>query len=374
MAARCDSVKPERGGFRFAPCPACGQGSKDTAWARAGRLGVVAGCNSGCSFEALARALFPSYDRPPPPPRPEWAKARRTPPPGRREGSQPRKTAPQRPVKPSGTPARGHRDAREGPESAEIDGNRAESAGSRPQNGAVRRPADPPRGRGRVDFAGFAEDLDGDGGLCDGARRWIEGRGLDPGRLAAVGWRSMSGRAAVKLARRHRVKLPRAVARSALLALLPVHDRDGRPASYRARSLDPPGPALTLPGDRGALYGLAAYGAPPGEVLHVAEGETDTEALIHAGAAVAVGLPGAGALHDALVALARDVSPALVALWMDGDKPGRKAAEALGAELAAAGLRVRPWHFPPGMDCGDAWRTDPQALAEAVARMSAGVV
>ena len=55
-------VTPEKGGrgYRFAPCPACGGGTEDKGWLRQGNKGVVAGCNGGCSFPDIARAVFPN--------------------------------------------------------------------------------------------------------------------------------------------------------------------------------------------------------------------------------------------------------------------------------------------------------------------------
>lgn len=180
----------------------------------------------------------------------------------------------------------------------------------------------------------------------------------------------MSGAEALAPAREHGCTLPGLAARARAVLLIPAWDGDGRALSVRVRPLDPPGPAMTLPGDRGRLYGLDALLSPPGGVLHVCEGETDTEALRAAGARAVIGLPGAATLHGAAVDLARSVSPARVALWLDGDPAGRKAADRLAAALTAAGLAVQRWRFPEGMDAGDAWRTDPAGLSAAVASIS----
>ena len=61
LGSACEHVRRDGPrSFRFAPCPSCGGGTRDTDWAREGRAGrVIAGCNGGCGFEDLARALWP---------------------------------------------------------------------------------------------------------------------------------------------------------------------------------------------------------------------------------------------------------------------------------------------------------------------------
>ena len=317
------TIRPEGAGFRFAPCPACGGGSRDSAWVRPGRAGVLAGCNGGCKLPALARALFPST-------------------PGRRAPAPPR-------------------------------GGYARLDGARARNGAPESPtidaSDPPRGRGRADFPALAEGLAEGLTLEAGARRWISARGLDPERLAGCGWRSVESPEARATLRRaleeSGAHLPRA-ARPPLL-ILPTFDGDGRPESVRVRSLDG-GPALSLPGDRGRLIGAPWDIA---RTLHICEGETDAAALAAAGAEAVAGLPGCTALHGEAVALARRVEARGVALWMDGDESGRKAAARLGAKLAAAGVDSRRWRFPEGMDANSAQQADPEGLRAAVRAMEA---
>ena len=211
--------------------------------------------------------------------------------------------------------------------------------------------------------------------LGEAAREWTRGRGLDSARLEAAGWRSMTGRDARALAERCGCGLPvRCLPpgwRSRPLLLIPLWGAGGKPLSVRVRSLAGGG-TLTLPGDAGrpgalgGLYGADAYGARAGDVLHVAEGEIDRESLIEAGALAVVGLPGAGARHGAVLDLARETGPRRVALWFDGDGPGREAAAKLAAKLAAAGIEVRRAGLPPGEDVNDRWRADPEGLARAV--------
>ena len=311
----------KRAGSEWAgPCPKCG--GTDRFHVRAGRSAeVVAGCRHGCTFADLARAVHGNGPRagaglPP------WRNRPRTRP----------KTRPKAP-KPLEAP--------------------------KTRNGG-----------GTPDFAALAEEVEEALTLGKRARAWIEARHLDPERLEGAGWRSSTGIEGRALLAEHGAALPQLIRRAESLLWLPVWDADGRPASYRARPLDIGGVGTrTLPGDKGRIYGAEAWCAPPGEVLHVAEGETDREALIEAGALWAVGLPGAGALHGAVVDLARAVEPSRVCPWFDGDRPGKWAAAALAGKLTAAGIAVRRWHFPPGMDCGDAWRQNPTALAAKVREM-----
>ena len=313
------TLRKEGAGFRFAPCPACGGGSRDSAWVRPGRAGVLAGCNGGCKLPALAGALFPT--------------------PGRRA-----------PAPPPGGYAR------------------LDRASGPPSDGA--------------DFPALAETLAETLTLGPGARQWIAGRGLDPDRLAGCGWRSVESpeaRAILRAARRESgAGLPGA-AWTALregrpLLVMPLFDGDGRPASVRVRALlDGGGPKSlrgpkSLPGDTGRLIG------GPWDIartLHICEGESDTATLAAAGAEAVAGLPGAGSLHEQAVALARRVEARGLALWMDGDESGRNAAAALAAKLAAVGVDSRPVFFAPGMDCNDLWRADPGQLRAAVQRMEA---
>ena len=240
-----------------------------------------------------------------------------------------------------------------------IPGNRPESdarGSPRTRSDGSPRPAVPP------DFAEFGERLALRLRLGDRARTWIRSRNLDPDRLAAAGWASVESdedrEHVARSVRATGVRRPGPV-RSGLV--VPVWDADGRTVSARVRAFD--GPALTLPGDRARLYGLDACGAEPGGVLHVAEGETDAETLREAGAVAVLGLPGVSTLHGDALQLAAATRARLLAVWFDGDAPGREAAARLSDRATAAGIPVRPWLFPEGMDANDAWRRSPDPEA-----------
>ena len=356
LASAGATVRREgRGGLRFAPCPVCGGGSTDSGWIRPGRTGLVGGCNGGCGFEALRDALFPHDSRRVAAPNP-FARA------NTRPATPRRSTSPYGGFSAGATP--------NGPNSAdppETEAHRATESAER----------DPPQGRGTPDFARLADLVAERLALGPKARRWIAARGLDAERLAGAGWRSAE-------APPEYAKLtgcltdsgageawPGPVARPWLV--LPVWDGDGRPTTLRARPLDG-GPALTLRGDVARLYGAEAAGTPPGEALHVAEGETDRESLVAAGALAAVGLPGAAVLHGAAAKLARRIDARRVCVWFDGDPAGERAAERLTARLAAAHIPSRRWRFPPGRDVNDFLRADPAGLRSAVRAMEAGAL
>lgn len=294
ISSACEHVRTEGHGWRFAPCPACGGGSKDTGWLRRGRTGVVAGCNGGCTFEALAVALFaPNGKRPRP--APNW----QDPPP---------------------TPPR----------------------------------QDP------VAVAAWAWALVNGGNLGPRARAWLQKRGLDADMLDRHGWRSAETPpdrdTVARLAKARGVTLwDKWKDRAPRWLIAPMRDGKGNVVSVRFRHLDQ-GRWLTLKNDRGRLIGLsaAAESISPDRVLHVVEGETDWASLTQLGA-VAVGLPGAGALHDDLVALVDRAGVRRVATWFDGDRAGARAREKLEDALPET-VGVEHVTPPPGQDANDLLR------------------
>ena len=289
-------------GFRFAPCPSCGGGTRDSGWVRPGRVGVIVGCNGGCDFEALARAVFPSTNG-------------TLPPRGRPTRAKP-STAPPSPVEPP-----------------------TESA------------PDPDR-------ADFTEALEDVLALGPEARCWLEARALDPDWLDGAGWRSIETpedrRAVVEAAKAHHVRLWRGwTARPLPHLVAPLWNADGRPLSFRMRSVRGQAGWLSLPGDTGRLIGSDAALASPADVLHVVEGETDWASLTQCWA-VAVGVPGVTALHDAVVTLAKAAGVRRFAVWFDGDDAGDRGYKRLRHRLraieGAVVVRVAP---SDGADAND---------------------
>lgn len=143
----CEHVTAKPRELRFAPCPACGGGTKDTGWARIGRSGIVAGCNGGCGFEDLARALWP-------PERQGFGRMART------AAGRGGKRGPARPkTRPRGERASEAITGRSGGRAAP---NRPKS-GSPAESEAVESPVSderhPPKGRGRAEKIEWARDL-----------------------------------------------------------------------------------------------------------------------------------------------------------------------------------------------------------------------
>lgn len=341
------------------PCPLCG-GTDRFHVGPGSRVPVLAGCRHGCTFARLAEAVHGRTERRRGPRRPDWTRSAPKPRRGPQNGA--------RAVSGDSGGVRGETEAVGSPVTHFGAPPRGRSTpGIRPK---VEEHAAPVNAAGRPDFPALAEWIEAGSALGPDARRWIEGRGLKPDRLEGAGWRSVETPAdSAKL----RAALSASGARwpgdpAARWLIVPVWDVDGRAVSVRTRRL-PHGKPLTLKGDRARLYGADAANAPPGGVLHVCEGETDRETLIEAGALAVVGLPGCGSLHGAVAALARRSGARGVVVWLDGDPAGRLAAERLGAALARAGLVSRPWLFPPGMDCNDVWRADPDGLRRAVRGM-----
>lgn len=324
------------------PCPVCG--GTDRFHVRAGNhRAAIVGCRAGCSFEALAEAVFGAVERSSAPRRPTGRQKAQSP--VRADSGRFRRILAEMEIRPPQL----------APVAITRGGPTLGTPGIRPDSGPS------------PDFARLAEAVESRLTLGPAGRKWAEGRGLDPDRLERRGWRSSESEADARTLAGMQADAGASRAwpcsRRGVL-IVPCWTWDGIGETVRVRRIDG-GPTLTLRGDRARLYGLT----PTAEVLHVAEGESDTESLIEAGAVAVVGLPGAASLHDATVSAARETGAASCVLWFDGDSAGRKAGERLADRLAAAGIAARRWAFPEGMDCNDAWRADPKGLREAVRTM-----
>ena len=119
-----------------------------------------------------------------------------------------------------------------------------------------------------------------------------------------------------------------------------------------------------LPGCPAVVYGADSL-RPGCRVVHVCEGETDSESLIEAGAAApVVGLPGATVWRPLVPLLTRHrVSIQRVVIWFDGDEAGQAAAARLAKRLVTA---VWTAQLPAGKDVNDWLRDDSEGLASAV--------
>lgn len=153
---------------------------------------------------------------------------------------------------------------------------------------------------------------------------------------------------------------PRAVRGACLW--LPLWDVDGRPVGGRARPLDDKPYALA------GSHIEVPYGATAmltDDVLHVAEGEVDTETLREAGAAHVVGIPGASTWRAQWTRWIWDADPRRVVLWLDADGAGIAGTRKLRASLDR---RIETWtqRLPPGADVNDVWLADSDALRAAI--------
>lgn len=224
----------------------------------------------------------------------------------------------------------------------------------------------------------FAEQIHGKLYFGPSAAGWARRRGLTSVRLAAKGWRSIHDPTKLLgLLPPRGISWPKLPSSWDSLLLMPIKDLNGL-HSYRIRVLDG-GRPLSFKGARGALYNLAEAEAARVEskikTLHVAEGETDTESLIQAGAKCVIGVPGCASLHDAVVEYTLRRYRKVV-IWFDSDHPGSKAALRLAAKLQAKRKLVLsvPWH-QLGLgsrikDANDILRSRPALLRQMVSELS----
>ena len=237
------------------------------------------------------------------------------------------------------------------------------------------------------DGAGLARELVRSlPGLSDGARRWLAFRGLDADRLEAKDWRSLTPRDYAKLESLPleygftwntpgKPRWPPGTGRHGEVLIIPCRGMDGKIAgarfrtskSWRRRETESgrKGPKVVgLPGCPAVVYGADSF-RPGCRVVHVCEGETDSESLIEAGAAApVVGLPGATVWRPLVPLLTRHrVSIQRVVIWFDGDEAGQAAAARLAKRLDTA---VWTAQLPAGKDVNDWLRDDSEGFASAV--------
>ena len=150
---------------------------------------------------------------------------------------------------------------------------------------------------------------------------------------------------------------------------MPYKDRRGRLAGVRFRpgkrwrqerlrcGRDAP-KVLSMPGGRSRLYGAEALrGATRGGIVHVAEGEIDTESLREYNV-VAVGAPGASIWRSEWTRWLTHRGVARAVLWFDGDDAGDRGGAGLRDKLRAAGLEVFRLQEHGGHDVNDLHLSD----------------
>ena len=283
------------------PCPIC-DGHDRFHVAAGKKAAVVASCRGGCSFEELVRTVF-------------------------------------------GTAANAHH---------QRPAWRARVRGS-PRHRDRSGPAIDPES---LDPAGLAVDVLMELDLTPPWRQYLANRGLNPDRLAKFGWRSVRGAAGWKplahLPGTHGWPQkknggpcwPLGVDRGSAL-IIPFRDCFGMLAGLRIRGgrqwrelrkaegREAP-KCLGLAGVPAQLYGAEAlqdrsHWGPtlqPGGILHIAEGEVDTESLREHGV-VAIGVPGATIWKPEWTDWIRERQPRRIVIWFDGDEAGAVAGKTL---------------------------------------------
>lgn len=358
------TLRRDGAGWRFAPCPGCGGGSRDRGWLRPGRrAAVTAGCNGGCTFEVLARALFPA--RRGPNGRAAWRAGRWIDPETPRGRAARNATGPRK--RPLAAPER----AGDGPDRRPVPAPRtrpgaiygpltAVSGDSRPRSGAESGAAKAPRGvahpgtgdPGAVARALWARSEAIPTDPAHPARRWAKRRNLWPDRAPwpdAIRWHGPTF-GAIR------------AGGSLVCAFAPLPDwlaadRVPAPSGVQCVHVDPEGRPRK---DRGGL-GKRSHGSMGGAVcvvsladgaipgrLHVVEGVADALAVAARTGETALaagGTAGFGRLADPLAALSVPVT-----VWPDGDTPGRLAASRLALALEGRGVPAHLAPIPDGED------------------------
>ena len=309
------------------PCPCCA-GTDRFHVAAGRRVEVVAGCRGGCTFEALAEAVFGPQERRRGPRPPDWTRS-----------------AP----KPAGSPQKAP-----GGDSGRSGGIPEATESPRTQKlGATHTPG---RGKsGPSKAAGlWARSVPVPLDPAHPARKWAARRNLWPADRdwpEAVRWIEAPAPPGVKPSGGSLVAAFGPVGawtqwtdgRAALVGLTGVQlvhvDATGRPRT------DGGGLAKRSHGDMtGAVCAVALHPGP----VHVAEGLADALAIAARcdGAVIAAGGTSALArLARPLAGLARPV-----VLWPDGDTPGRTAARKLAAALRTRGAVAVVVEIPDGED------------------------
>jgi len=131
----------------------------------------------------------------------------------------------------------------------------------------------------------------------------------------------------------------------------PMKSADGTLVGIRLRLTS--GRKLSVKGGREGLF--VPKGLKPGGQLLIAEGPTDTAALLDLGFS-AVGRPSCSGGVNHLVALAKQLRPDEIVVVADGDGPGQRGAETLADKLAAYVPAVRIVTPPSGVKDVRQWK------------------
>lgn len=223
----------------------------------------------------------------------------------------------------------------------------------------------------------FAEQLHAGLRLTPNGYSWARTRGLDPKRLAEKGWRSIETSQLPQPPKG--IHWPSLPLNWDAIILMPVEDQEGL-HSYRLRPIGGQRIAfmktMTFKGAKASLYNeYRASLCKDTKTLHVAEGETDTESILEAGAKAVVGVPGCASLHDQVVKFTLHRHNKVV-IWFDADDAGISAAVRLGAKLETKRRLVLsiPWRqlglSPSIQDANDILRHSPSLLAQMVNELS----
>lgn len=189
--------------------------------------------------------------------------------------------------------------------------------------------------------------------------RFADSLGLDDQSLASLG----VGWACANVLARHATPC-----RDAGCWSFPMSDAEGRVVGIRLRSVA--GFKYAITGSQQGLF------VPRDISVHdrilVAEGPTDTAALIGLGFAV-IGRPSCTCGTKQLVAIVNRLRPPGVVIVSDNDEPGVRGAEALARVLSVYVREVRVIRPPEGIKDARLWKTSAPSAKAAAAEVNASI-
>lgn len=132
----------------------------------------------------------------------------------------------------------------------------------------------------------------------------------------------------------------------------PMHDHVGRVCGVRLRSAS--SFKFAIPGSKNGLF-IPMWQAGPPDRLLIAEGESDTAAMLDLGFCT-IGKPGAGNADELTVRYVRNIRPRSIVVVADNDAIGRSRAQSLGRHLSTVHANVRVIFPPDGVKDAREWK------------------
>lgn len=132
----------------------------------------------------------------------------------------------------------------------------------------------------------------------------------------------------------------------------PMRDQVGRVCGVPLRSAS--SFKFAIPGSKNGLF-IPMWQAGPPDRLLIAEGESDTAAMLDLGFCT-IGKPGAGNADELTVRYVRNIRPRSIVVVADNDAIGRSRAQSLGRHLSTVHANVRVIYPPDGVKDAREWK------------------